>query len=66
MEMRDRINLANQLTIKRMTFLIINIITYVGGPKDNFTIFRKITSSEEFKSVSELQTRRMMQSQGYQ
>lgn len=41
MEMRDRINLANQLTIKRMTFLIINIITYVGGPKDNFTIFRK-------------------------
>ena len=54
MEMRDRINLANQLTIKRMPFLIINIITYVGGPKDNFTIFRKITSSEEFKSVSEL------------
>lgn len=31
MEMRDRINLANQLTIERKTFLIINIITYVGG-----------------------------------
>lgn len=39
---------------------------WVAGPKDNFTIFRKITSSEEFRSVSELQTRRMMQSQGYQ
>lgn len=66
MEMRDRINLPNQLTTKRMTFLIINIISYMGGPKDNISIFRKIISSEEFKSMSELQNRRMMQTQGYQ
>lgn len=65
MEMRDRINLPNQLTTKRMTFLIINI-SYMGGPKDNISIFRKIISSEEFKSMSELQNRRMMQTQGYQ
>lgn len=66
MEMRDRINLPNQLTTKRMTFLIINIVSYMGGPKDNISIFRKIISSEEFKSMSELQNRRMMQTQGYQ
>lgn len=47
MEMRDRINLPNQLTTKRMIFLIINIISYMGGPKDNISIFRKIISSEE-------------------
>lgn len=53
--MRDKIKLANHLTTTKEIFRITNITLYVSELKHNFSIFRKMISPEELKSMGKWQ-----------